>query len=101
MCNNKLHYNPELLKAILSTQNHHLIFNVGTPMTHKCGKSKLISHMFSLKNKSHLGSHFSNVLNFYTQFAFGMKDKAILADFNGFINDCSSQELQERLRSIG
>ncbi len=57
--------------------------------------------MFSIKNQNHLGSHFSNTLNFYTQFAFGIKDKAILADFNGFVNDSSPDELVNKLTLIG
>lgn len=64
---------PELLKTILSVNSYHLILNIGTPKTHKCGKTKLLSHMFSLNKKNLQSSNFKNTRNFYTQFAFGLK----------------------------
>ncbi len=57
--------------------------------------------MFSLKDKTNIGGLFENTLNFYTQFAFGTQNKSILADFNGYINDSTSEELQTKLQIIG
>ncbi len=98
--NKKLQYFPDLLKNVLSINSYHLILNIGSPQTSKCGKTKLLTSIFSLdRNNSHQ-TLFSNVLSFYTKFAFGFNNKAILADFNGVIDENSSEQLKEIIFKI-
>jgi hypothetical protein len=79
------------LKNILGINKYYLILNIGSPKTSKCGKTKLLSSLFSLEKKNPHETHFNNVLNFYTQFALGFSRNTILADFNGFIDENSSK----------
>jgi hypothetical protein len=47
-----------MLKNVIGLDEYHLILNIGTPQTHKCGKTKLLSSIASLDSRTSKNSIF-------------------------------------------
>jgi hypothetical protein len=79
----------------LGAKDYFLILNIGTPNTEKCGKTSLITKLFSIKEEFIGEAHLSNILNIYTKIKLNKMGNFILADFNGVVLDKLNQNVAE------